>query len=106
MPLTKLALETGSQLYLNTTAAGLIVGLFHGDFEAVEEYVRKRFESKGENVVRKNIEAARKGYDLGGVKLCDEGTIRVEVERDERVKDEILLTGTEAVGGDRRSRVA
>ncbi|ASI98570.1 2-oxoacid:acceptor oxidoreductase subunit alpha [Thermococcus celer] len=97
VPLTKLALETGSQLYLNTTAAGLIVGLFHGDFEAVEEYVRKRFESKGENVVRKNIEAARKGYDLG-VKLCDEGTIRVEVERDERVKDEILLTGTEAVG--------
>ena len=97
VPLTKMALETGSQLYLNTTAAGLIVGLFHGDFSAVEEYIRKRFGSKGENVVKKNIEAARKGYDLG-VKLCEEGTIAVDVERDERVREEVLLTGTEAVG--------
>ncbi len=97
VPLTKLALETGSQLYLNTTAAGLIVGLFHGDFGAVEEYVRKRFGSKGENVVGKNIEAARKGYELG-VKLCEEGTIKVETERDEKVSEEILLSGTEAVG--------
>ncbi|WP_297091626.1 2-oxoacid:acceptor oxidoreductase subunit alpha [Thermococcus sp.] len=97
VPLTKLALETGSQLYLNTTAAGLIVGLFHGDFGAVEEYVRKRFGSKGENVVGKNIEAARKGYELG-VKLCEEGTIKVEIEGDEKVREEILLSGTEAVG--------
>ena len=97
VPLTKMALETGSQLYLNTTAAGLIVGLFHGDFSAVDEYIRKRFGSKGENVVKKNIEAAKKGYDLG-VKLCEEGTIAVDVGRDERVKEEVLLTGTEAVG--------
>ena len=97
VPLTKMALETGSQLYINTTAAGLIAGLFHGDFKAVEEYIRKRFGSKGENIVRKNIEAAKKGYDLG-VKLCEEGTIAVDVQRDERVKEEVLLTGTEAVG--------
>lgn len=92
-----MVMEVGSQLYLNTTAAGLIVGFFHGDFGAVEEYIRKRFGSKGENVVQKNIEAARKGYELG-VKLCEEGTIKIEVERDEKVKDEVLLTGTEAVG--------
>ena len=97
VPLTKMALETGSQLYLNTTAAGLIVGLFHGDFEAIEEYIRKRFESKGENVVKKNIEAAKKGYDLG-VKLCEEGTIAVDVQRDEKAAGDVLLTGTEAVG--------
>ncbi len=97
VPLTKMAMEVGSQLYLNTTAAGLIVGLFHGDFKAVEEYLKKRFGSKGENVVKKNIEAAKKGYELG-VKLCEDGTIKVEVERDERVKEEVLLTGTEAVG--------
>ncbi len=97
VPLTKMALETGSQLYLNTTAAGLIVGLFHGDFEAVEEHIRKRFESKGENVVKKNIEAAKKGYDLG-VKLCEEGTIAVDVQRDEKAAGDVLLTGTEAVG--------
>lgn len=97
VPLTKMAMEVGSQLYPNTIAAGLIVGLFHGDFSAVEEYVRKRFGSKDENVVKKNVEAAKKGYELG-VKLCEEGAIRVEISRDEKVRDEVLLTGTEAVG--------
>ncbi|NJE00946.1 2-oxoacid:acceptor oxidoreductase subunit alpha [Thermococcus sp. JdF3] len=97
VPPTKLALETGSQLYLNTTVAGLIVGLFHGDFGAVEEYIGKRFGDKGEKVVQKNIEAARKGYELG-VKLHSDGTIKVEIKRDEKVKEEILLSGTEAVG--------
>ncbi|WP_461864968.1 2-oxoacid:acceptor oxidoreductase subunit alpha [Thermococcus sp.] len=97
IPLTKIAMEVGNQLYLNTVAAGLIVGLFHGDFNAIEGYIRKRFGSKGENIVGKNIEAAKKGYDLG-VKLCEEGTIKVEIERDEKVREEILLSGTEAVG--------
>ena len=97
VPLTKMAMEVGSQLYINTTSAGLIVGLFHGDFKAVEDYIGKRFGSKGENVVMKNIEAARKGYELG-IKLCEEGSIRVEIEKNRGVKDEVLLTGTEAVG--------
>ena len=97
VPLTKMAMEVGSQLYTNTTAAGLIVGLFHGDFGAIEDYIRKRFGGKGENVVKKNIEAAKKGYDLG-VKLCEEGIIKVEVQKDEKVKEEVLLSGTEAVG--------
>lgn len=30
---------------------GLIVGFFYGDFGVVEEYIRKCFGSKGENVV-------------------------------------------------------
>ncbi|MPW39500.1 2-oxoacid:acceptor oxidoreductase subunit alpha [Thermococcus sp. 101 C5] len=96
VPLNEMAKEVGSPLYLNTIAAGVVVGLFHGDFEALEEYLRKRFGSKGEEVVLKNIEAARKGYELG-VKLCEEGTIRIEVKRDENVKKEVLLSGTEAV---------
>ncbi|NJE04731.1 2-oxoacid:acceptor oxidoreductase subunit alpha [Thermococcus sp. M36] len=97
VPLTKMATKVGSQLYLNTIAAGVIVGLFHGDFKAVEEYLRRRFGAKGENVVQKNLEAAKKGYELG-VKLCEEGTIAVEVQKDESVKDEVLLTGTEVAG--------
>lgn len=96
VPLNEMAKEVGSPLYLNTIAAGLVVGLFHGDFEALEEYLRKRFGSKGEEVVLKNIEAAKKGYELG-VKLCEEGTIGIEVKKDENVKKEVLLSGTEAV---------
>ncbi|KUJ99819.1 MAG: 2-oxoacid:ferredoxin oxidoreductase, subunit alpha [Thermococcales archaeon 44_46] len=96
VPLNDLAKEVGSSLYLNTIAAGIVVGLFHGDFEVLAEYLRKRFGSKGEGVVAKNIEAAKKGYELG-VKLCEEGTIGIEVRKNESVKNEILLSGTEAV---------
>lgn len=39
----------------------------------------------------------RKGYELG-VKFCEEGIIKIEVERDEKVKDEVFLIGMEVVG--------
>ncbi|USH00319.1 2-oxoacid:acceptor oxidoreductase subunit alpha [Thermococcus argininiproducens] len=96
VPFNKMAKDVGSPLYLNTIAAGIAVGLFHGDFEILKEYLRKRFGSKGEDVVSKNIEAAEKGYSLG-VKLCEEKTIGINVKKDERVKEEVLLSGTEAI---------
>ncbi|ACS90951.1 MAG TPA: 2-oxoacid:acceptor oxidoreductase subunit alpha [Thermococcaceae archaeon] len=96
VPLNDMAKDVGSSLYLNTIAAGLVVGLFHGDFEVLKEYLRKRFGSKGEEVVSKNIEAAKKGYDLG-IKLCEEKTIGIDIKKDEKVRKEVLLSGTEAV---------
>ncbi|WP_227738526.1 2-oxoacid:acceptor oxidoreductase subunit alpha [Thermococcus paralvinellae] len=96
IPLSRMAKEVGSPLYLNTVAAGVIAGLFYADIEVLEEYLRKRFASKGEKVVDRNIEAAIKGYKLGRT-LCEEGIVGVEVSRDRSVKDEILLSGTEAV---------
>ncbi|KPU63976.1 2-oxoacid:ferredoxin oxidoreductase subunit alpha [Thermococcus sp. EP1] len=96
VPFNKMAKDVGSPLYLNTIAAGIAVGLFHGDFEILKKYLMKRFGSKGEDVVSKNIEAAEKGYNLG-VKLCEEKTIGIDVKKDERVKEEVLLSGTEAI---------
>ncbi|WP_456421735.1 2-oxoacid:acceptor oxidoreductase subunit alpha, partial [Thermococcus sp.] len=97
VPLTKLALETGSQLYLNTVSAGLIAGLFGVDFSVLEGTVRERFSRKSEGIVKKNVKASRRGYELG-LKLRKEGILKVEIEPDEKVKGEILLSGTEAVG--------
>lgn len=96
VPLTKMALDVGSQLYINTIAAGIVVGIFRGEFSAVEEYLKERFGSKGENVVQKNIEAVKKGYELG-LKLLEEGAVKVEVQRNENARNEILLSGAEAV---------
>ena len=96
IPLSRMAEEVGSRLYLNTVAAGVIAGLFHADIEVLKGYLRKRFGSKGEKVVDRNIEAAIKGYKLGR-KLCEDGKIRVEVSRNDSIRDEILLSGTEAV---------
>ena len=96
VPLSKISKEVGGSLYLNTVAAGVIAGLFHADIKVLEEYLRKRFGGKGEEIVEKNIEAAIRGYDLGR-KLCEEKKVEIEVSKDESVKDDILLSGTEAI---------
>ncbi|AIF69081.1 2-oxoacid:ferredoxin oxidoreductase subunit alpha [Palaeococcus pacificus DY20341] len=96
VPFTKMAREVGNTLYLNTIAAGIVVGLFYGEVEILKDYLTKRFASKGQNVVEKNVEAALKGYEFGK-NLCEEGIIGISVAKKEEVKDEILLSGAEAV---------
>lgn len=96
VPFTQMAMEVGDVLYLNTIAAGVIAGILNADMEVLVRYLKERFSAKGENVVQRNIEAAVKGYKLGK-ELCKERRISVEVLKKEGVKNEILLSGTEAV---------
>ncbi|MDK2870075.1 MAG: 2-oxoglutarate/2-oxoacid ferredoxin oxidoreductase subunit alpha [Pyrococcus sp.] len=97
IPLTKTALKVGSQLYLNTVAAGLIFGLFGVPVEIIESEIRNYFKGKSEKIVEKNVEAVREGYNIGR-SIREKGEIVVEIKPDEKVKEEILLSGTEAVG--------
>jgi len=72
----------------------MVVGLFDGDLEVFKKYLTEKFSSKGEEIVKKNIEAAVEGYNLG--KSLSE-QLSIEIEKTEDVKEEILLSGTEAV---------
>jgi 2-oxoglutarate ferredoxin oxidoreductase subunit alpha len=96
VPFTQIAKEVGGVLYLNTIAAGVVAGILNADMEVLRRYLKERFSAKGENIVQRNIEAAIKGYELGRG-LCKEGRISVEILKNEEVKNEILLSGTEAV---------
>ncbi len=96
VPFTQTAVEIGDKIYSNIVATGTIVSLFGIDLEIVKDFVKKLFSSKSEEIVQKNIEAAEAGYKLGST-LINSGKIKCDVNRDEQVKDQILLSGTEAV---------
>jgi len=92
--LSNISQKLGNPIYINTIGSGMVVGLFDGDLEVFKKYLTEKFSSKGEEIVKKNIEAAVEGYNLG--KSLSE-QLSIEIEKTEDVKEEILLSGTEAV---------
>ena len=96
MPFTEKALEIGDKIYSNVVAVGMIAGLLGLDLKTVDGYVEKFFSSKPGDVVQKNILAAGEGFNIGRG-LVTSGKIRIEIDHDVDVKDQILVNGSEAV---------
>lgn len=97
IPFTQFANELGNPIYTSTVAVGVALGMLSADLEVFESYLRERFTRKGEEVVAKNLEAAKKGYDFGHHLAYDAG-IEVGIKRDVAVKDEMLVDGVTALG--------
>jgi len=97
IPFTQFANELGNPLYTSTVAVGVALGILDADQKVFEDYLRERFARKGEEVVAKNLEAAKKGYDFGHHVAYDAG-IEVQMKRDESVKKEMLVDGVTALG--------
>ncbi len=95
LPLTQSAKDVGSMLYLNIIVVGILSALFKIKKEIVDQAIKKSFQKKGDNVVDKNLEAVQKGYELGDA--LSSGKVRIEMEKDATVKDEIIINGGEAV---------
>ena len=95
-PFSKIAAEIGSKIYTNTIAVGVIAGLLRIESEIIEDFLKERFSRKGEEVIQKNIEAIRKGYEIGNG-FIKAGGFNIEIEKDLELKNEMLLSGTEAV---------
>ncbi|NWF94856.1 MAG: 2-oxoacid:acceptor oxidoreductase subunit alpha [Candidatus Thorarchaeota archaeon] len=92
---TQMARELGSKVYSNTIAAGVILTLFNADRDAGRAYLTERFAAKGPEVVQKNLEAYERGV-MVGKRLTSEGLI-FQIDREESVKEELILSGTDAV---------
>lgn len=97
VPFSEIAKEIGNKIYTNTVAAGLILGLFQIDRTVLDDYLKATFASKSEDIVNNNIKAGKLGYELGQ-KMLAEQNITIEMSKDCTVQEEIMLTGTEAVG--------
>ncbi|MBP9697952.1 MAG: 2-oxoacid:acceptor oxidoreductase subunit alpha [Candidatus Moranbacteria bacterium] len=97
VPFTQFANELGNPIYTSTVAVGVTLGMLDADQEVFEGYLRERFARKGEEVVAKNIEAAKKGYAFGKHLAYDAG-IEVHISRHEKVKEEVLVDGVTALG--------
>jgi 2-oxoglutarate ferredoxin oxidoreductase subunit alpha len=96
VPFTKIATEIGNAVYSNIVAVGVIAGLFGINLEAVIDYVKRHFSAKSADIVQNNIKATQAGFEIGAG-LAGSAGIRIGLAADEGVKNQILLSGGEAV---------
>ncbi len=93
IPLSKIAKELGNELYSNTVAVGAILGLFGIKFGVISNYIKNYFGSRGKDF-KSNILAAKKGYGYG---KSLSHHIKIKLEKDNKVKKELYIDGSEAI---------
>lgn len=96
VPLGALAIEAGGRLSLNTVVLGLFGGLFDVDQAILEELVEQVF-GHGDEVLRINRVAARKGHALGR-DLHAAGQVSCKVDPGAPGRSPVLVNGAQAVG--------
>ena len=96
VPFTKIANEIGGKIYSNTVAAGVIGAIFEVDSKLVHEYLTERFADKGDKIVQQNKYAYDRGYEIGREISKSEG-INFSIKMNDATKDELIVSGTEAV---------
>ncbi|MEQ8187181.1 MAG: 2-oxoacid:acceptor oxidoreductase subunit alpha [Candidatus Eremiobacterota bacterium] len=92
VPFVKIAAELGNKIYSNVIAAGMVAGILNIEEDLMFNYVTKYFSKYGEEIIEKNIEAVKKGYEIASTI-----NIKISIEKNEAIKDHIIMTGTEAV---------
>lgn len=88
----EIAESFGNKIYENSVAIGVLSGIIGADEEALVKHISEYFKKKSEEVIKANVNAALKGYEIG-----KELDLRIEIKSDERVKNQILMNGSEAV---------
>ncbi|MEI7641091.1 MAG: 2-oxoacid:acceptor oxidoreductase subunit alpha [bacterium] len=94
IPFSKLGAELGNVIYSSTIAVGLIGGLLKIDEQKMYEYISAYFSKKSEEIKKKNIEAAKIGYELAG-KLAQ--SIDINIARACCTEEEVMFNGSDAV---------
>ena len=65
VPMYAMAAETGgSEIYTNSAACGILAGIAGIEFDYAEKVLRNTFSDKSEEVIKKNIDTAKAGYDF------------------------------------------
>lgn len=97
VPMNRISKEIcGSELMKDTVALGASVAIYHGDLEILNEIIKEEFKEKGEDIINKNIRAAKTGFDLAlAAKLPFNDFLKLEKIKGE---EKILITGNEAAG--------
>lgn len=96
VPFFDAAENAGGKILLNVVISGFVLSFFDIDTVVAETFLRDRFLRKGEDVVKKNITALKKGWDLG--KAAQEShNIVIEVRKNLRREKERLFNGERAI---------
>ena len=96
IPFSQIATEIGGQIYANMVAVGVIAGIFECEMDILKTYLASYFVKKGKEIIEKNREAVKKGFEIG-TELMKSGKIHVRIRKNKKVQEEILLNGAEAV---------
>jgi len=96
VPISQIATEVGGPIFANTIASALMLRLFNVDIELFSDYLKKRFSGKDESVIQKNINAAKRGYEISD-ELLKNGRIQIQIQRNSQVENEIIMDGIEAL---------
>ena len=97
IPFLKIARDIGGPIYANVIAAGVISKILNIDKEIFDECLTSMFGRKGKKILDGDIKAGDEGYKIGE-NLLKSDKIKIEIEKDTQIKDELLLNGSEAVG--------
>ena len=97
IPFSKIASDIGGRIYVNIIAAGVVLGTVGVEQHLLTNFIREFFSKKSEDVIKRNIEAIKKGYEVG-TQILNSGKIKFNIRSSPRIKDENLLNGAEAVG--------
>lgn len=95
-PFNKIATGLGNRIYSNVVAVGMLAGLLGMKQEEIRDYVRQYFSPKAADVVEKNGQAAEAGFKLAE-DVARQAGINFNITVDEAVKDQILLSGGDAL---------
>ncbi len=90
---SQLALKSGGEIFFNTVALGAACALIGIDFSMLEASMKQTWSRKGDEVVRKNTQAAKDGFDAINAQLKEPFWIKItKIGADTK----ILLTGNDA----------
>ena len=65
IPLLASVKELGSEIYISTVILGFLSALLNVSFDNAAEMIGKRFKDAKKEIVLKNIEALKKGFQIG-----------------------------------------
>ena len=97
VPLLEMAKEMGGAIFSNVIAAGMIACILNIPKNVFDGVIQEIFTRKGEGIVKKDTDAGTRGFEIGK-ELVDSGRIKIEIETNPDILEELLLNGTDAVG--------
>ncbi len=95
VPFRERATQIGSEIYSNVIALGAICKVLGIDKDMVTQEIGERFAIKGDEVISANNQAIDAGYQIGQ-ELIENG-LAYEIEPNRMVKNQMLLTGHQAI---------
>lgn len=94
VPLYKMAQDIGgSELFVNSVSLGVLAAITGAKIDYVNEVLRDIFSDKNEEIIQKNIEAAKAGFDFSKNNFKNDGFVLKEGN----FKESLLMNGNDAI---------